>query len=291
MSLSPRFPDSVTTRDGLSLAARSWPLATDQPARGVAVLVHGLGEHVGRYAHVATALNAQGWHVFGCDHRGHGRSPGPRGALQADDDFLHDTAAVVDAARAACPGLPLLMVGHSLGGAIAARFVAAQVSPPEGARWARPVEALVLSSPALQIPISAVQKGLLATVGKLTPDVAVGNGLKPEWICHNPATVAAYQADPLVHDRVTGRLTRFLLDAGETVLARAPQWSVPTLITWGGEDRCVRPGGSAAFAAAAPAAQVTAVPWPRLSHEVFNEREQDQVLAAVTGWLDGVFKG
>ena len=66
---------------------------------------------------------------------------------------------------------------------------------------------------------------------------------------------------------------------------------MPTLITWGGEDRCVRPEGSAAFAAAAPAAQVTAVPWPRLSHEVFNEREQDQVLAAVTGWLDGVFKG
>lgn len=288
---SPPFPATVRTRDGLALHAHAWPAPDTAAARGVAVIVHGLGEHVGRYAHVAARLNARGWHVFGCDHRGHGRSPGARGALHADDDFLHDTAAVVDAARAACPGLPLLLVGHSLGGAIAARFVAAQAAPPESAPWARPVDALVLSSPALEIPISAVQKGLLATVGKLTPDVAVGNGLKPAWICHNPATVAAYQADPLVHDRVTGRLTRFLLDAGETVLARAPHWTVPTLVTWGGEDRCVRPQGSEALAARVPSALLRAVPWPHLAHEVFNEVEQDQVLDAVVQWLDGVFGG
>jgi alpha-beta hydrolase superfamily lysophospholipase len=290
-ALPPAFPATVRTRDGLALHAHAWPVPDTVPARGVAVIVHGLGEHLGRYAHVAARLNAQGWHVFGCDHRGHGRSPGARGALNADDDFLHDTAAVVDAARAACPGLPLLLVGHSLGGAIAARFVAAHAAPPESAPWARPVNALVLSSPALEIPISTVQKGLLATVGKLTPDVAVGNGLKPAWICHNPATVAAYLADPLVHDRVTGRLTRFLLDAGDNVLARAPHWTVPTLITWGGEDRCVRPQGSEAFVAQAPRALVHAVPWPRLSHEVFNEVEQDQVLDAVMAWLGGIFGG
>lgn len=288
------FPATVTTRDGLQLVTRHWPLAGVRPAPCVAVIVHGLGEHCGRYEHVATALNQQGWAAVGYDHRGHGRSPGKRGALHADDDFLHDLAAVIDATRAAYPDRPLLLVGHSLGGAIAARFVSALARPTEGAPsapWSRPVTALVLSSPALAIPISPVQKALLATVGKLTPDVAVGNGLKPEWVCHNPATVAAYLADPLVHDRVTGRLTAWLLQAGETVRQRAPGWATPTFIMWGGEDRCVLPQGSADFAASAPSGIVSAQPWPRLSHEIFNEVEGPQVLAAMGDWLKRVFGG
>ncbi len=288
------FPETVRTRDGLNLFVRHWPLAGVRPAPCVAILVHGLGEHSGRYEHVAASLNQQGWAVVGYDHRGHGRSPGKRGVLNEDDDFLHDLAAIIDTTRAAYPDRPLLLVGHSLGGAIAARFVAALARPVEDATrapWSRPVTALVLSSPALDIPVSPVQKALLATVGKLTPDIAVSNGLKPEWICHNPATVAAYVADPLVHDRVSGRLTTWLLRAGETVRQRASGWTTPTLIMWGGEDRCVLPQGSADFAAAASAHLVTSHPWPQLSHEIFNEAEQAQVLAAMSDWLKRVFGG
>lgn len=288
------FPATVRTRDGLDLFVRHWPLAGARPAACVAVIVHGLGEHSGRYDHVAHSLNQQGWAVVGHDHRGHGRSPGKRGVLQHDDDLLHDLAAVVDATRVAYPDRPLLMVGHSLGGAIAARFVAAQARPAEGvdsAPWSRPVTALVLSSPALAIPMSPVQKALLATVGRLTPNVAVSNGLKAEWICHNPATVEAYKADPLVHDRVTGRITEWLLAAGDTVRQRAPGWTTPTLIMWGGQDRCVLPQGSADFAAAAPAQLVHSHPWPALSHEIFNEAEQAQVLGVMADWLKRVFGG
>ena len=291
MSATPNFPATVRTRDGLALVTQHWPLAAGQAPQGVAVIVHGLGEHCLRYAHVAAYLNQQGWAAVGYDHRGHGRSPGKRGGLHANDDFLHDLAGVVDAARAAYPGARLLIVGHSLGGAIAGRFVSALASPQEAAPWARPVDGLVLSSPALDVPISALQRGLLATVGKLTPDVPVGNGLKPEWVCHNPATVQAYLADPLVHDRITGRLTMFILAAGETVRARAPQWTVPTLIMWGGEDRCVKPAGSAAFAATAPKALVSSQPFPRLSHEIFNEVEQAEVLQVMGNWLHRVFGG
>ncbi len=289
--MSTPFPSTVTTRDGLRLVTQHWPLPTGQTPRGVAVIVHGLGEHIGRYAHVAAHLNAQGWAAVGDDHRGHGRSPGKRGVLTHNDDYLHDLAAVVDAARAAYPGLPLLLVGHSLGGAIAGRFVAAQALPPEAAPWARPVDALVLSSPALAVGMSAVQKALLATFGSLTPDLPVSNGLKAEWVCHNPDTVAAYKTDPLVHDRVSGRLTRFILDAGETVRARAKNWSTPTLIIWGGQDRCVDPAGSQAFADAAPKAWVSAQAFPTLSHEIFNEREQASVLQTVSHWLGRVFAG
>ncbi|WP_290874573.1 alpha/beta hydrolase [Aquabacterium sp.] len=286
------FPATLRTRDGLALVTHSWPLPAGTPARGVALIVHGLGEHVQRYAPVAAHLNAQAWAVVGYDHRGHGRSPGPRGRIAQHDDFLHDLAVAVDAARATFPGLPLLLVGHSLGGAIAGRFVAAQAQPPEtasSAPWARPVDALLLSSPALAVDMSPVQQALLATVGALLPDVAVANGLKPEWVCHNPATVAAYVADPLVHDRVSGRLTRFILDAGETVRARARGWSTPTLILWGGDDRCVAPRGSEAFLAAAPKGVVSGQPFPALSHEIFLEVEQATVLRVVSDWLGLVF--
>ncbi|WP_306567270.1 alpha/beta hydrolase [Aquabacterium sp.] len=289
-----RIPATVRTRDGLDLHVHHWPLPPDVRGRGVALIVHGLGEHAGRYAHVAAHLNRQGWSVVSYDHRGHGQSPGARGVLKQDDDLLHDLASAIDLVRAGYPGQRLLLVGHSLGGAVAARFVAAQAGQGdavETAVWARPVDALVLSSPALAIPLSAVQKVLLNTVARLTPDLAVGNGLKPEWVCHNPATVAAYSADPLVHDRISGRLSHFLLDAGAVVRQRTTAWRTPTLIMWGLDDRCVDPAGSAAFAAAAPAQWVTSHPWPGLAHEIFNEVEQDQVLQTLSDWLAGVFAG
>lgn len=289
-----RLPATVRTRDGLDLHLHHWPLPPEVRGRGVALIVHGLGEHAARYAHVAAHLNRQGWSVVSYDHRGHGRSPGARGVLKQDDDLLHDLASAIDLVRAGYPGQRLLLIGHSLGGAVAARFVAAHASPGaavEPADWARPVDALVLSSPALAIPLTAVQKLLLNTVARLTPDLAVGNGLKPEWVCHNPATVAAYIADPLVHDRISGRLSHFLLDAGAVVRQRTAAWHTPTLIMWGEDDRCVDPAGSVAFAAAAPAQWVTSHPWPGLAHEIFNEVAQDQVLQTLSDWLAGVFAG
>jgi alpha-beta hydrolase superfamily lysophospholipase len=281
------IPATVSTRDGLALVTHHWPLPAGTTSQGVALIVHGLGEHVRRYEPVARYLNQQGWAALGCDHRGHGRSPGKRGVLQQ----RHDLASMIDATRAAYPGQRLILVGHSLGGAIAARFVAALATPPEAAPWSRPVDGLVLSSPALAVSMSAFQKALLAVFGSLTPDIAVGNGLKPEWVCHNPATVAAYIADPLVHDRVSGRLTRFILDAGDTARARAPHWVVPTLILWGGQDRCVNPEGSAQFLAAAPKALVSGQPFPTLAHEIFLEAEQAQVFAVMGDWLRRVFAG
>jgi alpha-beta hydrolase superfamily lysophospholipase len=273
---------TVRARDGLALVRRDWPSAD---ARGTIVIVHGLGEHIGRYAHVAAHLNANGWSVVGYDQRGHGASPGERGRIAAGDDLPADLAVVIDDVRAETAG-PLVLLGHSLGGLVAARFVAGALKTPPPA-WSRDVvDALVLSSPALAVGMSAAQRALLAMLGPLTPNLAVGNGLDPAAISRDPAVVAAYRADPLVHDRIAPRLIRFLADAGPAVRALAPRWRVPTLLLYSGSDRLVVPAGSAAFAAAAPTSVVTARPFGSLFHEIFNEPEQDEVLGILTAWLD-----
>lgn len=274
------MPANLSTDDGLPLFLHDWPHAAP---RGTVLIVHGLGEHGGRYAHVAAQLNAWGWRVMAHDHRGHGRSGGERGRIASDDALLRDLSLVIDAARAGSTG-PLLLLGHSMGGLIAARFVAEglQAAP---APWHREVDGLVLSSPALRIGMNGFQKLLLATLGPLAPNLAVANGLEPSWVSRDPAVVAAYVADPLVHDRITPRLTRFIVDGGEFVRGVAPRWRVPTLLMWAGSDRCVAPSGSAEFAAAAPKAVLQAQVFEPLYHEIFNEPEQAQVFTRLQAWL------
>jgi alpha-beta hydrolase superfamily lysophospholipase len=274
----------IKTRDGLTLRGREWP---QEPARGTIVLVHGLGEHVGRYAHVAAFFNRRGWRIVGYDHRGHGESDGARGRIAEVDDLLVDLAGVIDAVRAEHPQGPLVLLGHSLGGVVAARFVAGALAP--AAAWSRPIDALLLSSPALATAMNPLQKAMLAVLGPLTPNLAVSNALKPEWISRDPTVVAAYQADPRVHDRIAPRLARFIVDGGEFVRAVAARWTVPTRLLYAGADRCVPPAGSASFAAAAPKAVVAAREWPGLFHEIMNEPEQAEVLSAFAEALDTLF--
>jgi alpha-beta hydrolase superfamily lysophospholipase len=277
--------DTLPTAEGLSLHVQAWPLAASEgPARGTVLIVHGLGEHIGRYTQVAARLRAWGWNVVGYDQRGHGRSGGAKGRIAAPDSLLQDLARVIDAVRAEHRA-SLVLLGHSLGGLVAARLVAegAVASP---APWHRRVDALVLSSPALDAGMNAAQKLLLALTGPWLPNLAVNNGLKPAWISRDPAVVEAYVADPQVHDRVTPRLVRFIVDSGEFVRANAAHWSVPTLLLYAGSDLCVAPSGSKAFAAAAPVRVVTTHEFGPLFHEIFNEPEQAEVFAVLGAWLN-----
>ena len=275
---------ALHTADNLPLHLRRWSAEAD--ALGTVLVVHGLGEHIGRYQTLAARLNAARWHVVGYDHRGHGASGGARGAIAADDSLLADLALVVDAI-AQEPPTPLVLLGHSMGGLVAARFVAEGLASPP-ASWWRPVSALILSSPALDPGMNGAQRALLALLGPLAPNLAVANGLKPKWISRDAAVVRAYQADPLVHDRVTPRLVRFIVDAGQQVRESASRWTVPTLLQWAGSDRCVAPKGSADFAASAPADVVTHLRYPALAHEIFNEPEREQVIGDLLRWLTGI---
>jgi alpha-beta hydrolase superfamily lysophospholipase len=270
----------LMSADATRLQWRDWPVAAP---RGSVLIVHGLGEHIGRYEAAVARLNAWGWRVAGMDLRGHGRSNGARGGLPHSDAMLGDLARLIDALGGASRA-PLVLLGHSMGGLIASRFVAEGLAA-QPAPWAREVDALVLSSPALNPGMNGAQKLLLALLGRLAPHLAVGNGLKPAWISRDPAVVQAYVADSLVHDRVTPALVRFIVDAGEQVRSLAPAWRVKTLLLYAGADRCVAPAGSAAFAATAPAC-VTTREFPNLFHEIFNEPERDTVFDALQTWLD-----
>jgi alpha-beta hydrolase superfamily lysophospholipase len=247
--------------------------------RGTVLIVHGLGEHSGRYAHVARVLREWGWAPISYDHRGHGRSAGRRGVIRTPDDLITDLATVVDTVRPA-DGTPFILLGHSMGGNVVAHFAADAV---------RPVDAVVMSSPALAGKLTTWQRTQLALALLVAPTIAVRNGFDPSTISHDAQVVRAYREDPLVHDKVCGRLVRSLFDAGAHVLGRAHAWTVPTLLMWAGDDRIVSPEGSAEFARRAPSAVVTARPWPGLYHEILNEIESAPVFETLRRWLDSRF--
>lgn len=260
-----------------------------EPATGAAqarvLLVHGLGEHAGRYGHVVAALQAEGLAVSRYDQRGHGRSAGPRGGLPHTDSLLQDLGQVIAHLRQRMPaGQPLLLLGHSMGGLVAGRFVAEGLAP-RPAPWWQPVQGLVMSSPALDAGMNPLQRLLVATLAPLLPGITLSNGLDAAWVSRDPAVVQAYRADPLVHDRISPRLAQFFAQAGPATLAAAPRWCLPTLLLYAGADRCVAPRGSDAFAEAAPVAQLVHRRYDDLAHEIFNEPEREQVLLDLRAWL------
>lgn len=293
--------EPFTARDGENLAVYEWPMEAWQagdalPPRAVVLIVHGLGEHASRYDHVARQLLEWGFAVRAYDQRGHGESGGVRGGLTSDSLLLEDLAEVVDDTRLrsmrlpradsdqADGPLPLVLLGHSLGGLVVGRFVSLRI---------RPVDGLVMSSPALDPGLSGIQKLLLATLPAIAPNLRVNNGLKPEFISHDPQVVQKYLADPLVHAKISARLARFIATAGPATVAAASTWSTPTLLMYAGADKLVNPAGSRAFAEAAAADGAASVVTVRcfddLYHEIFNEADAAPVFASLKAWLDARF--
>jgi len=267
--------------DGDNIAIQDWPLAQAHQLRGVVILVHGLGEHAGRYDHVARRLNEWGFAVRGYDQYGHGESGGKRGGLTSDDRLLDDLGDIVESTRKRMPkGCPLIVIGHSMGGLVAALFVMQN---------AKKIDALVMTSPALDPGLDAFQKLLLAVLPKIAPNVRVGNGLDVSKISHDLNVVQAYKNDKLIHDRISARLAKFIADGGVTVLAAAPQWKTPTLLMFAGQDKLVDPAGSRTFCAAAPTSVVTSHCFEALYHEIFNELDAAPVFAKLKTWLDSRF--
>lgn len=263
------------TRDGLDLHLSDWP--APRP-RARMLVVHGLGEHSGRYAALAGDLNALGISVRAFDHRGHGRSQGKRGTVGTDPDCLsRDAVEVFNTYAGEGNDLPFLF-GHSMGGLVAMHAVGKLGLRPRG---------LVASSPALASHAGKFDRLLSKVLLRLAPDLTVANGLPADKLSHAPGIERAYLDDSGNHNRVSARLARYIFDAGPEVIALAPTWPLPTLLQIAGSDRLVDPAGARAFAAAAAAQQVECHDYADLYHEIYNEAEPARglVLTDLTTWL------
>lgn len=261
--------------DGQRLFVRDWPLPD---ARGAVLIVHGLGEHSGRYEQLAAWFNQRGYAVRSYDQRGHGRSPGRRGALRHRDDLLEDLATVWLDYASDLPRPPLLL-GHSMGGLVALRAVLdGRIAP----------SALVLSSPSLRSWESPRMIKLASTLSRFLPGLPLRNGLNTDKLSHDAQVVADYRNDPLQHGWVTPRLADFIFTAGAACIAEAAKLATPTLLLVADSDELVDPSGSRSFARrASPAGKLTTRFFSTLYHELFNEAEpgRSQVLMQLGDWL------
>jgi alpha-beta hydrolase superfamily lysophospholipase len=260
--------------DGKKLYGQGWQPET---LKGVVTLVHGLGEHGGRYAYVADVLGRAGYALLTFDLRGHGKTAGPRGDARLPD-ILNDMDRLLAEARRRWPGKPLFLYGLSLGGLLVLYFTLQRKPRLNG---------VVASGPGLKTPLEK-QKAKVALANllvSLLPHLILASGLKPEDICRVRTVVEAYQKDPLVHNKVSLSLARDALAAGRWALDHAAEFVPPLLLMQGSADRLVYPEGSQQFAQLAPG-DVTLKIWDGLYHEIHNEPEKEDVLRFLVDWLD-----
>ncbi|MCL4745184.1 MAG: GNAT family N-acetyltransferase [Burkholderiaceae bacterium] len=257
----PPLEDSARIRvgDASELFVRQWRPATDA-GRGV-YLLHGLGEHIGRHDALARWFCARGWRVCGHDHVGHGKSSGARGVVTRRDQ-MRDHAVELIEAFARELSRPPLIVGQSMGGALAAALVHSH---------AIRVEAMLLSAPAFDPGATALQRAAASVLGRIAPTLTLDNGLDAAHLSRDASQVRAYVDDPLVHRRICARLFGDLVRWGQNALAGAPRLDVATLLLVPAADRIVNPQGARRYAADAPAALLRLHDYAGMRHEPFHE--------------------
>jgi alpha-beta hydrolase superfamily lysophospholipase len=247
--------------------------------RGVVVLSHGFGEHARRYDHVAQRLGESGLVTYALDHRGHGRSGGKRVLLRDIAEYTGDFGTLVGTAATDFPDLKRVVLGHSMGGGIVFAY---GVDHPDD------YEAMVLSGPAVaaQSAVSRPLAFVAKALGAIAPGLPVQQ-LDANAVSRDPAVVAAYQADPLVHHgKVPAGIARALLLIGETMPRRAAGLSKPLLVVHGGQDRLIPVDGSRVLVESVASGDVNLKVYPELYHEVFNEPERALVLDDVASWIE-----
>lgn len=255
--------------------AQSGPEAL--PPRTV-LLVHGLGEHSGRYANVINHLVPKGYAIFALDHRGHGRSGGKRGHLNNFSEYLHDLEALRSLAVEKCGQDRILILGHSMGGLIALSYA---LKSPDS------IIAVVVSSPFLGLRVAVPKAKIILgrVLSRVFPSLTMDNQLDPRFLSHDPEVVRAYVEDPLVHRRVSARWFTETTRERESVLTHAPGFSLPLLVLQAGDDRMVDPASSELFYRQAESSSNRLIVYPGFYHEIFNETEKEKALRDLDNWL------
>lgn len=268
--------ETLRAFDKTGIFMRSWIPA--RVAQSVVVICHGQADHSGRFDHVGTYLADCGHAVYGYDHRGQGRSCGPRGHVDRFTDFYDDLAVVVNTIKERHPGLRAFVVGHSLGSLIALGY--AQRNP--GA-----ISGLVAGSPclALKMHVPAAKKAIAKGLAWIMPHLAMDTGLPAEHLAHSADVVAAYKADPMRAPKVTTRFYIELTGAMADITAHPEALTVPVLFMAGGDDLICSTPVTAAFYEKVSSTDKKLIVWDGMYHEILNEPDNSKVLEVMEQWI------
>ncbi|HET6822528.1 MAG TPA: alpha/beta hydrolase [Anaerolineales bacterium] len=275
-----RVDDKWKAEDGTTFFVHGWEPENGSP-RALVVLVHGLGEHTARYAHVGKVLSKSGYALVGFDLRGHGKSGGARGHISSLDVIMQDIGQFFRLMEDRYPDIPRFLYGHSLGGLLALTY---------GILHGAHLRGVIATGAGLRSSLQE-QKAKVAIarlLGLFLPTMTLPSGLDAATISRDPAIVEAYRKDVLVHDRVSLGLGNAALSAIDLCFARAREFAVPLLLMHGKEDKIAYFGGSEDFAELLRAAgrDVTFKLWDGFYHEVHNEPGNEDVFLFMVEWLN-----
>jgi alpha-beta hydrolase superfamily lysophospholipase len=263
--------------DGIELYYQSW--RGDKETRAFLAIVHGFGEHSGRYANVVNHLTPQGYTVYGFDLRGHGRSPGQRGHINSWKEYREDVRAFLQMASQRASDLPLFMLGHSMGALIALDYL---LHDPAGLRGAiisgAPLEPVGVAKPFLVM--------LARVLSRVWPRFSLPLGLDTKGISRNTAVVKAYEADPLVHGKTTVRWGTEILQTIDWVKDHAVEVRIPILLIHGGSDPLNSPNGTRSFFDKVTFPDKAMKIYPGSYHETHNDIDYGQVIKDMAQWLE-----
>jgi acylglycerol lipase len=270
------FETSWQTTDGLRLYAQGWEPETETVA--VVCLVHGLGEHSGRYAHLAAFLNQSGYSVIAFDLRGHGKSGGARGHSPSFEYFMSDIDLLLQAASDRYPGKTRFLYGHSLGGILVLNYVLRRKPRLAG---------VIATGPGLRTALEeqTAKVAFAKSVGAVLPTLSLPSGLDARLISRDVEVVQAYQSDPLVHNRATLGMAKNTFQAISWAFDHCEEFDIPLLLMHGAADQIAYTRGSQEFANQVNCS-CTLKLWDGLYHEIHNEPEKDQVFAYLLAWME-----
>ena len=274
------FESNWQSKDGLSFYVQGWE--PEKKPKAVVALLHGLGEHTGRYEHVGEAFNHAGYVLIGFDLRGHGKSGGARGHVQSYKAVMEDIADFIALVEKRYPGLPRFLYGHSMGGNLALNYCLRRKPNVAGVIATGTWLKLAFDPPALQVTLAK-------TISHIAPSFTQNSPLDTSALSHDQKVVDAYNTDPLVHSKISARLFVGIYESGLWALDHADEFSVPLLLMHGTADRITSSAASAEFAKRASKI-VTWHPWEGFYHEIHNEPEKAEVLKTMIGWLDAQLK-
>jgi len=274
------FESNWTTNNGVAVYVYGWE--PDGKPKATIGLVHGLGEHVGRYEHVAKVMTDAGYAMVGFDLHGHGRTGGERGNIPSLESAMQDIRKLLQFISEKYPDLPQFLYGHSLGGLFTLTYAIQYGSTLKG---------VIVTDAGLRSPLldQKVKVAMAKMLGSLLPAITISTGLDPTTLSRDPDVVEKYIHDPLVHDKTSMGLAKASMTAIDLCFDHAKEFTPPLLMMHGKADKLTYASGSEDFAKLAGETNkdVTLKLWNGLYHEIHNEPEKADVFKVMVGWLDG----